>query len=191
MTASESRSVVYTIDSNYSITSVGPEWDEFAIENEAENAVAERVRGRAIWEFISDETTRELYRMALERVSEWGQPISFPFRCDSPGMRRYLQMEISPLDGGGWRLASTTYRETPREPVELLRARRESSDEPPLRMCSWCKRVNVPETDIWVEVEEAIRVLELFERELLPPITHGMCPSCYARIAATIKGATH
>ncbi len=40
--------------------------------------------------------------------------------------------------------------------------------------------------DRWVEVEELASVLRLFERDVLPGITHGMCPDCHADMSALI-----
>jgi hypothetical protein len=45
-----------------------------------------------------------------------------------------------------------------------------------LVMCGWCDRFEVGGE--WVEVEEAARRLELFNRPELPPLSHGICPDC-------------
>jgi len=45
-----------------------------------------------------------------------------------------------------------------------------------LRIGSWCKRVYTDAA--WLEVEDAVERLGLFESEELPAISHGMCPSC-------------
>jgi hypothetical protein len=41
----------------------------------------------------------------------------------------------------------------------------------------------------WVEVEEAVRELWLFERTQLPQITHGVCPDCQESFELTLKTA--
>jgi hypothetical protein len=43
-------------------------------------------------------------------------------------------------------------------------------------MCGWCKRVAIG--DAWMEVEDAVSELRLFERKVLPDISHGICPDC-------------
>ncbi len=43
-------------------------------------------------------------------------------------------------------------------------------------MCGWCDRFEVDGE--WVEVEEAARRLELFNRPELPALSHGICPDC-------------
>lgn len=46
-----------------------------------------------------------------------------------------------------------------------------------LIMCGWCKKVALPD-DRWVEVEEAVKVLQLFDAPRLPRISHGICREC-------------
>ena len=56
-----------------------------------------------------------------------------------------------------------------------------------LRMCSWCKHIQLDD-DSWVEVEQAIRTLDLFQSSQLPAISHGMCEECAARVQKEIDG---
>jgi hypothetical protein len=44
-------------------------------------------------------------------------------------------------------------------------------------ICSWCKKVKVPDLG-FVEIEEAVRTLDLFGEPLLPRLTHGSCEPC-------------
>jgi hypothetical protein len=53
-------------------------------------------------------------------------------------------------------------------------------------MCGWCKRVSVRNT--WVEVEDAVLELRLFEREVLPDLTHGICPGCLETTERMMRG---
>ncbi len=55
-----------------------------------------------------------------------------------------------------------------------------------LVMCSWCKAVKVGD-DTWVEVEDAVDRLKLFDFRYLPQISHGVCPSCAADIHEKIE----
>jgi hypothetical protein len=47
-----------------------------------------------------------------------------------------------------------------------------------IKMCSMCKKVKTAE-NVWLEVEDAIIDLKLFEKKILPQITHGCCQPCY------------
>ena len=56
-----------------------------------------------------------------------------------------------------------------------------------LRMCSWCKKIEMDQTR-WSEVEDAVDELRLFERDKVPGITHGVCPSCSDQLMASLAG---
>jgi hypothetical protein len=51
-----------------------------------------------------------------------------------------------------------------------------------LTMCGWCDRFLVDGE--WVEVEEAVARLGLFELPKLPSIDHGVCPDCTEMLLA-------
>ena len=55
-----------------------------------------------------------------------------------------------------------------------------------LSICSWCKRIQLSD-DTWAEVEIAIRNLNLFQSDLLPGLTHGICPDCKSNHLSTLK----
>jgi hypothetical protein len=54
-------------------------------------------------------------------------------------------------------------------------------------ICGWCKKIALPNGQ-WVEVEEAVRVLNLFDEPQLPTLTHGICGEC---TASFLKSWTH
>jgi len=45
-------------------------------------------------------------------------------------------------------------------------------------ICSWCKKILVK--DDWSEIEEAACKLGLLEADVLPQLSHGICPPCRA-----------
>ena len=86
------------------------------------------------------------------------------------------EMEIVPDEKAGIRFRNWLVHEELRESVRLLEIETARSQEF-LIICSWCKRVKLDE-DVWVEVEEAVQKLGLFETAVLPQLSHGMCPDC-------------
>ena len=94
-------------------------------------------------------------------------------------MRRWLELTMAPRAGGGIDFVSRQLRAEPRvPPFPFDRAPVDSATL--LRMCSWCKNVQVaPAT--WDSAEEAVRALGLFEQPVVPEITHGICPGCVER----------
>jgi hypothetical protein len=49
-----------------------------------------------------------------------------------------------------------------------------------------CKKIAVSDSE-WQEIEIAMVTLNLFEKERLPQITHGLCPSCYDKAMTEFK----
>ena len=165
----------YIIDSDNRVTMVSKEWLRFAQENSATHLTQESIIGKPLFDFIADPETRHLYQMVINKVRSTGTTLSLPFRCDAPGLRRYMQLVIAPLQNQYLQLVGEILREEPREPVPLLDNHTERSDQF-LTICSWCKRVKV--LNNWLEVEEAVDELGLFHQSPLPQLTHGMCQQC-------------
>lgn len=170
------RIYTHTIDGTDRIESANEEWFTFAAENDAPELTTSEVVGRPIWDFIDGAETRHLFRVLIEKVRAGKDLRGLPFRCDSPGLRRYMEMDIVGLDGGGVRFDSVLLREEHRVPVRAF-DRNTPRSERFLTLCSWCRRIRIG-TDRWLEVEEAVKVLNLFGDEDQPQITHGICKDC-------------
>jgi hypothetical protein len=95
-----------------------------------------------------------------------------------------MQMQVSRLPDAGYEFVSTLLREESRDFQALYSASTERSDDL-VRSCGWCKKIAIPQEQ-WVEVEEAVEVLRLFDRQSLPRITHGICPQCHTQFLAEI-----
>jgi hypothetical protein len=89
-------------------------------------------------------------------------------RCDEDGKVEFRVRTIS---------------EENRPPQVLLEPSAARSDQL-LRVCAWCKKIHLE--DRWVEVEEVTVRLRLFERSLLPLMTHGICELCHQGMSATL-----
>lgn len=170
--------MLYRIDDQDDIVFVDEEWDRFARANAGENVTSCQVLQRSLWDFIVDSTTRELYRQILKRVRE-GHSIRFKFRCDSPTYRRLLQMEVCQAVPGTVEFLTSTLSETHRGPPVFLTGGASLPDEL-LRVCGWCKKVLVGGS--WVEVEQAVEHLQVFERSSVPLTTHGICEPCHEKM---------
>lgn len=179
----ESADIVYRINDQDQIIYVNEVWDRFARANLGEAVCSEQVLNRPLWDFISDTPTRELYREALARIRS-GRALRFSFRCDGPMCRRFLEMQITAAGEGIVEFRTVTLKVEPREEAPtLLAALRERSHEV-LRVCGWCKKVDAGGE--WVEIEEAVDRLGLFERPHLPSLTHGICEGCHRQMAQLI-----
>jgi two-component system cell cycle sensor histidine kinase/response regulator CckA len=174
--------VTYQIDRRDRIETVSDSWTRFAIENGGTSTSA-AVVGHPLWNFVSGDTTRHVYGDLINRV-RGGRTISFTYRCDSPVLRRFMRMTMSPASHAAVTFDSLIVRTEPRaEPVGL---HAESAGQM-LRACGWCKRVAI--ADDWVEVELAIEQLGVLSGQPFAGITHGMCPACFSRVMAETAAA--
>lgn len=175
-----STSCVYELDADLRITSVDAGWAEFAVANHAPELVPPSgPLGQSVLSCITDATSTLLYKRLFQRVLQTGRAVAFPIRCDSPALRRFLELRIESRAPSGLRIETKLVRTEARSPVTLLEQgpRRGGGF---LRMCGWCKLVDVEGR--WCEVEDAIVAMRLFERDLVPDVTHGICPSCSERM---------
>lgn len=169
----------YLIDSADRIIQVSSNWDQFAKENKGESSLSNQIFNRDLWSFISDPETAVLYQAIVDRVRKQGVQAVFPFRCDGPTCRRFMRMYISLNEPDKVEFKSEIEKEESRTAVPLLDSGILRNNKL-LIVCGWCKNVKCQES--WLEVEEAMRKLRLFENSNLPKISHGICQSCRTAI---------
>jgi hypothetical protein len=166
----------YTVDAEDRILSVSGRWVAFARENGAPELDARTVLGRSLWDFVAGEEIRSLYRAVFARVRSLDVPILLPFRCDSPGLRRYMRLVVSPLRDGRLRIDAVPVREEVRRHLVLLEASADRGGTP-VPMCDQCKRILTPGGE-WLEPEDAAVRMRLLASDPVPDLAHGVCPRC-------------
>lgn len=171
--------IVYHIDDQNRIVHVSDHWQSFADENAACTLTEDAVLNRSIFDFLSDQKVKHLYKMLIDRARNEKVRIRLPFRCDSPNKRRYMAMEVYPLDNGMIVMKSYTLKEETREPVALLDSELQRISDF-ITICSWCKRVR-DNKEHWLEVEDAVEQMGMFDESALPQLSHGMCNDCYEK----------
>jgi hypothetical protein len=177
---------IHRIDKKEIIVSVSDNWLSFAEENFSANSCnPENVVGSSLWDFIHDPETTHLYEIILKRVRNYQRPATFPFRCDSPEERRFLKLSVIPMMDYAIEFKSSVNRTEARKSMELLKSNIERSNDF-IQICSMCKKIAISETE-WKEVEIAMQELKLFEKDVLPHLTHGVCQSCYDTVMAELE----
>jgi hypothetical protein len=182
-----SPDISYRVDAEDCITEVSDGWIEFAKANDGRLLLPPEILGTVLWDWIYDAQTRHVYRTLLQRARASTIHVRFQFRCDSPAERRLLHMEIVPMSNGEVEFQTSLISSEVREPVELLKTPRAHSDSL-LKICGWCMRIQ--SNDSWLEIEDAISDLGLFEVGNLPNLSHGMCPACYGVMLASFEKPT-
>jgi hypothetical protein len=164
---------------------VNSAWSAFAGENDGMQLLPPAILGRALWDFITDTTTVQIYRQLFARVRAGIGPVKFAFRCDAPTKRRLLEMNITKQPTGTLKCVVRPLRVEDRPAVPTFGSAKADSDAL-LRVCGWCKRTPDANGE-WLEVEQALLRLALFQQPTLPTITHGICEDCQRAMTAALE----
>ena len=181
------RTFAYSVDRDDAVASVSDDWLAFARDNRASELSREYVLGQPLWRFIAGEETRLLYRDLFDRVRTGGSAIEIPIRCDSPDRFRFMRLVMAPGPDDSLELECTLVREQERPFFSILDRAFPRSDSS-IEMCSLCKSVLAPDGE-WLELEEAIRALDLFGSDPLPEIEQRVCGGCAALGRERLGGA--
>lgn len=162
------------LDAHGVITAVGGAWTAFAEENGGGGTCGEgSVVGRRLLDFVKGDATRMWLEVMLQHARISGRPLERPYRCDSPGEKRYMLMRVLPRAEGFDIEHEVVRTETMRQPVQLVFERVEPARA--RRRCSLCNRI---ETEgAWYEPDD----LDGAGRQRFPgpqPVVHVLCPVC-------------
>ena len=166
----------YRVDASDTIVAVDEWWLAFAKENNSLDLDEASVVGKSLWSFIADSPTQKLYKEIHRFVRVTGNPITVPFRCDSPTLRRYMQLTITRHDKQHLDYESVLLRAVPSRRLALLDPIQQRSAAF-LTMCSFCKR-SLIEPSGWLEIENIAIKLRLYREQTVPEIRYTVCPDC-------------
>jgi len=161
-------------------------WARFAREAGADELLPPGVLNRSIWEFITDPRLRLLQAELLRKARSTRKAIRLPFQCDSPTMRRWMEMDIQSSAGGDVLVTTTLLREEARARMPFLDARPPGMKRPveDLGMCGWCNAVQLGEGP-WQSVEDLLRAKPGWPDEGSNiEVHHRLCASCDTRLIA-------
>ncbi len=161
------------------------EWETFTEMIGAPGLERERVLGRPVGWFMDDETVRECFRLMWERARLEGRSARIAARCDGLDENRALQFTSTPTAAGALECSWTILR-GPAATITPAVQRHRFREGEHLRMCSWCRQVHLGM--MWHRLDSAAPALGLLDHTPLPPITHGICPECFAVVMAENRG---
>jgi hypothetical protein len=175
--------VEYAIDADDVVTAIDGDWSTFARENDAPE-LAETTPARSLWSYFDNDEVRDLWRLLVERVRVHQASALVPLRCDAPDARRWFEMTVTPAADGAVHFRCVLVFEEERQAVPFLgldvQRDREAS---PIPVCSWCGKGH--DGAGWRDIEDLVRERRLLEGPM-PSISHGICPTCRARMAADL-----
>ena len=181
----KSDTFVYSINEDGIITNYSKNFPTFARNNDWHlDMEPEAIVGRPIFDFISGEETKNLYEVLFEHCRKGKRIGPIPFRCDSPTERRFLELNLRLLPKNHIDIITVLLKTESRPRVKILQTNTPRTKQL-IRICSMCKKVFAD--DEWVEIEEALIRMKLFEQERLPRLTHGLCNSCYEAVISELR----
>ncbi len=178
--------VTYWLDEKNRIDEVSNEaWDDFARSNEGDLLVGGRVLGRPLLDFIAGDTTRMWVHALISYARLLGKQISREYRCDSPNERRFMRMDIMPVEGDRLRVDHWLVRSEPLEAVlEFVTA--VDGDSVKAHRCSICNQLEIG--GFWVEPHPDV-LAHAVPGEAMP-VVYTVCPSCQEALRKAPE-ATH
>ncbi len=135
--------------------------------------------GRNIFEFMADSRLRLLYRMVYRELRRNRRSIVLPFRADTPTLACRMELSLTVLANDAILHESHLIHSEPHTTLPPWATSPMVSVEF-ITICSWCQRLQ--QNDQWDEAEKVICNQRLFERAVLPQLTHGICPACCAKV---------
>jgi hypothetical protein len=154
----ETETITYWLDTKDRISSIHGPWDKFADENDGVGVRACDVYGRSIWDYVTGDTTRMWLGAVFQLARLRGVRIERPYRCDSPDLKRFMRMHISPDEKGGLQIEHKMLNIEERiSPIYIQHGSENVSKNLTLR-CSFCGRVK--QREAWLE----------------PPSVHAITP---------------
>lgn len=165
--------ICYWLDVGDTIVDIAPGWEHFANANDAPDLDVRRVIGRNLMNYVHGDVTRMFVRTLIQSARLLRRPLVRPYRCDSPEVRRDMEMRLCVEDSGllRWehRLVSATPFErriafAPAEPTEARRC---------TVRCSMCNRLKSPRG--WHEPVDQPPPAETCSPL---PVIYGVCPEC-------------
>jgi hypothetical protein len=159
------------LDDRDRIVEVCQTWNRFARANDGDGCLDHEIVNRNIREFIRGEATLMLLDTLIMQVRRLGKQLERPYRCDSPHMKRFMEMRID-RDGERVRFVHRVVRTEPvAVPVRFGFDRRGSMNR--IVRCSMCNRVQVH--CAWMEADDACASGYISGQQL---VIYGVCPGC-------------
>lgn len=162
--------IYYKLDPDDHIEDVGGAWSE--------PDSRDNVLGQSIYDYVIGHFTRKFLREFLTEARSANIPRSRPYRCDTPNLKRLIEMRAIPMAGGHLLLEHRLLQVAPL-PFDIpFTSARKKGDAHYLR-CSHCNRLRKRSTVLWIEPESGRE----FSPEFPLTVIHTICAECRAGFA--------
>jgi hypothetical protein len=178
--AAAASQLSYTLDPDDAITAVTGDWDRFALDNGGDESLSTKIIGRRLDHFISGDVTLMFVRTLLMSARTLKRTIQRPYRCDSPQLKRFMEMTIVPRGNGVLEVCHRQVRSEPYRYALTFTAAMPGAGSNFVKRCSLCQRIRVG--DRWSEVDDAVLEGRLQQGAAAKlAVLYGVCPDCMSR----------
>lgn len=171
------QQVYAVVDSEYRLLWVGGEWDEFALQNAAQQALANNVLSTSLLSHIAGDETRDLISGMIETVLKAKRPLRVSYRCDSPSLARAYLLTIQPMKDDRVLMVhdlKDAWHFSP--PLNLWHYDAQARDH----KCSFCGNVRLGENGEWISCDD------IGERHPTH-VVYEVCTGCRDALAEAVE----
>lgn len=164
----------YRLDKADRIVETGGAWDRLAQENAGTDLLSASIVGRSLYDYIHGDVSRMFVRTLVNGVRTLGRPRTVPYRCDSPGVRRFMEMSLFREASGS---ILVEHRQLRTEAIQRkfdFKAGVALGRQMIIR-CSHCNAVKNNGT--WGEAEDLLP-----EGNTQVPVIYGVCQTCLSLV---------
>ncbi len=165
--------VVYRVDAADRIVSVNDAWRSFATANDGAG-LADPL-GQSLWQHIGDQGSRDLYSLLFTSVRVSGRSLSYPYRCDSPTLRRLMDMSIEPGDEGSLVFSSRIVSTEPM-PHAVMFGQSLPYSLGRVDVCGNCRKVR--DRNGWTDIMELFNRGQITAQRNSFTTMYRICPAC-------------
>ncbi|MFP4663524.1 MAG: hypothetical protein ACLFM1_03765 [Bacteroidales bacterium] len=171
--------LTYWIDLNNCIIRIEGEFSNFSTEEMPFSLSKDTWQGSNLLSLIEGDDSKMFYEVLLQRVRILQKPYEFTYRCDSPGIARFMRMRLSPESGNLVRFENFLENES----NSLPRIRFYQGDVHSTKRCSICNRLKSGHQ--WVDLMDE----NIFYKDTLTSwaVDYTICPDCMNKLPLTRK----
>ena len=149
------------------IASVGGDWDKVALENGCDEVLSHNIIGQKLLHYVSGDMTRMWVEAMVHAVLVSGKNRVFPYRCDTPNLRRQFTMSVKVQE------ARTVLLQHALVNVEQMQCNmRFKYDPTPKKYVPRCSMCNAVQTaDGWMDPFDLGQDQEI-------SVIYRICPEC-------------
>jgi hypothetical protein len=159
------------LDVSLTIVYCNPAWDQFALANNGESAVASRILGTPLFRYVPRVLEYHLLKL-FERAREKHELVTANYECNSPDVFRKFRMHISPIPDTSFLAVVHHLLAHGDIPYPAFRSADHDYGVGELVItCAQCRRTKRLHDNYWDWVPEFLRN---------PParVSHGICHEC-------------